>query len=410
MARDVGSHLPEATDYVVIWGSMSPRTVGRYRPHITCVQRVDPNKGVSTTYDIHLESGKLPLQADKETYQRECYERLIGATCAAVPSCYAAYEISRERTPDLQKFYEFLGRDQNETKDFERALAPLMRWTQAVAAYKKDKNASLRRISDISSGNPFPPEIVNDQDGGVMRLITDETGKQPKRFPGATPDKDTIVYVDVLETTVSQYVRFLNDQGNQNPGRGPLDQDRSPPPQPRLLRRPPGPPPDLYADADHPGKFKANEKSKQCAVANVSWFGARSYCNWVGKELPSVAEWQAAAQSADGGPFPWGKDAFDPNAGLCNLNPNGNDRGGKCSRDCSRIGCFDMAGNVAEWCDDWCEAAQVNKSVWGGSFRDAATPALFKSDAKPRCLAPVAYQDWVGFRGVVRLQVDKANP
>src|SRR5205823_2782761 len=76
MARDVGRHFPPGTDYVVVWGSMSPRTVGRYRPHLTCVQQVGEKQAASVTTSLSLDPGDLPEKGKEEAYQRECYRRL----------------------------------------------------------------------------------------------------------------------------------------------------------------------------------------------------------------------------------------------------------------------------------------------------------------------------------------------
>ena len=94
MARDIGQHFPPDTGFVVIWGTMSPQTVGCYRPHLTCVQKIGDDRRASKSFDINLDAGDLPKKDDKDPYKRECYKRLLGATCAAVPGCYAAYQIN----------------------------------------------------------------------------------------------------------------------------------------------------------------------------------------------------------------------------------------------------------------------------------------------------------------------------
>ncbi|WP_040783234.1 formylglycine-generating enzyme family protein [Rhodococcus ruber] len=100
-------------------------------------------------------------------------------------------------------------------------------------------------------------------------------------------------------------------------------------------------------------------------VTQVSWFDARAYAQWAGKELPTEAEWEFAARGGlDRKPFVWGEE-HEPGG-----RPGGNVWQGEFPwqnlledgfAGTSPVGRFrpngyhlsDMAGNVWEWTADY---------------------------------------------------------
>lgn len=89
----------------------------------------------------------------------------------------------------------------------------------------------------------------------------------------------------------------------------------------------------------------------------VTWTEAQDFCRSKGKRLPTEAEWEKAARGTDGSLFPWGNTV--PNSTLAMFGQHhvheipilaavdSLDEGR------SPFGLHHMAGNVAEWVQDW---------------------------------------------------------
>ena len=140
----------------------------------------------------------------------------------------------------------------------------------------------------------------------------------------------TAFLVDRYPVTNSGYADFLNAAGTHNAqGERLFDFD------------------DADARVHRVGaKWAAHPGHEKHPVVEVTWTGARDYCAWAGKRLPTEAEWEKAARGGlEGARFAWGdarpsRASFDrpPRVTDTPANP---------------LGIAALSGVCHEWCLDW---------------------------------------------------------
>ncbi|HQH71145.1 MAG TPA: SUMF1/EgtB/PvdO family nonheme iron enzyme [bacterium] len=196
----------------------------------------------------------------------------------------------------------------------------------------------------------------------------------PREEPKAHVEELPAYWIGRYEVTLFEYVCFLDDDGYNRP--------------------------EYWSEEgwhfrwfygwEHPRRWNDREyrglRPEDRPVCGVSWYEAEAFCNWLmiqtGKpyRLPTSLEWEKAARGTDGRIFPWG-DTWKP--GSCNwygqigqaslkkeeidpfgfTAPVGSFEAGK-----SPWGCYDMAGNVMEWCLDAWGKGSPYRVLRGGSF------------------------------------------
>ncbi len=157
-------------------------------------------------------------------------------------------------------------------------------------------------------------------------------------------------YIDKYKVTNAEYCRFLNDG---NPGHWNSATWSN-------IRR----------DAD--GQFSVDADKAKWPVIAVNWYQAAGYAEWAGKRLPTEAEWEFAAGGSEGRKYPWGNEKPDETRGTfvgdympVDAHPEG----------ATPDGVFDLAGNCAEWCADFYDAAYYETAPPGGVMIDPRGPA-----------------------------------
>jgi sulfatase modifying factor 1 len=212
--------------------------------------------------------------------------------------------------------------------------------------------------------------------GGTFIMGDDE--ESPRREIFVAP-----FYMDKFEITVARYAGYLKATGN------------------------------VGAPEEWPGDEV--EHAAELPVVGVDWQDASAYCQWIGRRLPTEAEWEKAARGNDQRKFPWGSDApTDERARFLQhyQNPvykNGVAPVGSHPKGASPFGVHDLSGNVWEWVADWfSESFATNdvrnpkgpnsgsaKVLRGGGWYD---PPERLSATKRMHAPPDQRDDSVGFR------------
>ncbi|MCI0698435.1 formylglycine-generating enzyme family protein [candidate division KSB1 bacterium] len=182
-----------------------------------------------------------------------------------------------------------------------------------------------------SGNSQNPPEGMVYIPGGVCVMGSENPNPQAHELPARKVSVDRF-FMDKYEVTVEQYRQFLE----ANP------------------------------DSPAPGFWAEQLQHPKRPVVYVSWHDAATYAQWVGKKLPTEAQWEYAARGGftgvDGKPrykFPWGNEITPDKA---NYDADSSrawnwEDAKRYLRDVgsyppNAYGLYDMAGNAWEWCAD----------------------------------------------------------
>jgi hypothetical protein len=143
-----------------------------------------------------------------------------------------------------------------------------------------------------------------------------------------------------------------------------------------------------------------------CPAVHVSLLDAQKYCRWLSEttderwRLPRESEWVRAAVLSNDQTYPWG--AEYPTAAHANFMRlyGGPTVVGACPFGRSASGCWDLAGNVWEWCSDFLAPDEPKHVLKGGSY-DFSAEAL-RMDAR-RGAVVTCRSAHIGFRVVCEI-------
>ena len=248
------------------------------------------------------------------------------------------------------------------------------------------------------------------RDGGVC-----EASYAEDSYPAHPVTVDPFM-LETTEVTFEQFVAFLNVRGPGSHLNGcagfPCIQTRN-------------------ESTDAPIVFDSANYSipgilPQYPAYGMTWYGAREYCEAIGRRLPTEAEWERAARADDGRIYPWGN-VWD-NALAKTNRPQDADPGplpaASFPLGVSVYGVYDMAGNVAEWVSDWYSDSYYQTSVAQGTTVNPTGPVtglqkvlrggswnsmpFFSRAIHRQSWDPSASQRWIGFRCAGDVPVEAA--
>ena len=147
--------------------------------------------------------------------------------------------------------------------------------------------------------------------------------------------------------------------------------------------------------------FKVSPGKETFPVSWIPFAEAQSYCELIGKRLPTEQEWEKAARGPDGGKWPWGLYQAHPGNGFSGFIP---ERVDQRQEWISPYGIYGMGHNVWEWtADDWNYNGMPDtekglyKVIRGGLYQ-----SHLKIDFSPtwarNYMDPTARYNFIGFR------------
>ena len=127
----------------------------------------------------------------------------------------------------------------------------------------------------------------------------------------------------------------------------------------------------MQFDPQHKTRYPLYSWEEDQPVIGINYYEAVIFSLWLGFRLPTEKEWEKAARGTDGRIYPWGEAmGYEKGfANTCDFMECKTNSVTEMEPGMSPYGCFDMAGNVWEWCMQWnASKYSTQRIVRGGSW------------------------------------------
>lgn len=231
-----------------------------------------------------------------------------------------AFELESTPTPSIEPLKPVLRPQEIARPEYEPDPAAIFQRDTHVSHYTPSK-------VEVSEIEPLLTEMVVVPGGTYLRGSSEGARDEMPRHAV----KLTSFALDVHPVSNEQFVRFVQAMGGEK------DHNNN----------------DIIRLRDSRikrsnGKLIIESGYAKHPVVGVTWYGAVAYAKWIGKRLPTEAEWEAAASAGRDTIYPTGSEIERSQANFFS-----SDTTPVMSYPPNPFGLYDMAGNVYEWCQDW---------------------------------------------------------
>ncbi len=282
--------------------------------------RVDAHANYAQTSPAVDQTIRPPLPEGVQYMSSKGTEGATATQSAVKPNTEMVSQVSR-MVQDEHKPHPVLNPPEIERPVYEPDPGKVFQMETTVAPYKPEE----KKVKDVE---PILTDMVVVKGGEFSRGSNGGVRDERPRHKIWLND----FAIDIHAVSNEQFVRFLEAMGGEK------DSNNN----------------DIIKLRDSKikrfsGEYTIESGYARHPVIGVTWYGATAYAKWIGKRLPTEAEFEIAARGGlVDALYPTGDDIDRSQANffssdtseVMSFPPNG-------------YGLYDMVGNVYEWCEDW---------------------------------------------------------